>query len=332
MAVKIGGADGGYTKKKNFKIKDGDNIYRILPSLGFNGKEPDGKPFKFYNVHFGYKNSAGKMRVFQSPEVKNRESKMIEVEDAAKTRIETLKAQFEAAKANRNKAEAERLLPLIAGKKPMYNLDNNHHCNAINEAGEIGVLKIRHRAKLALDAVIKQLRAKGVEPLGPEGRYFVINRSGTGLETTFTVKVLTKDLEVAGVGVVQQEVVHKLTDDIIKRLDTEAADLDSLYPRPTAQEVARIVAESELATGKSRAVDEILDKKGNEAQVDDDGEDGEEEPQAAAPATQSLSQPAPAATQAAAPAAAKVQVSTPASAAKPVQEQSDEEFLKSLGV
>ena len=35
MAVKIGGADGGYTKKKTFKIKDGDNVYRILPSLVF---------------------------------------------------------------------------------------------------------------------------------------------------------------------------------------------------------------------------------------------------------------------------------------------------------
>lgn len=346
MAVTVGGADGGYTKKKTFKIKDGDNVYRILPSLGFNGKAPDGKPFKFYNVHFGYKAPDGKMRVFQSPEVKNRDTKMIERNDPAKERIEKLKAALEKAKEAKDKNTVDRLAPLVSGQKPLYNLDNNHHCNAINQTGEIGVLKLRHKAKLALQAVVDQLRKKGVEPLGADnGRYFVINRTGTGLETTFTVTVLKRSVTIDGQEF-EQDVVHKLTPDIIARLDTEAADLDNLYVRPSSEDVARIVAESELSTGKSPNIDAILKAKATAVQQVEETDEPEAEEPATPAATlsvapvatatvatatqpapqQTLSQPTPT------PApTVTVQVQAPTPAPKPVAEQTDEEFLKSLG-
>jgi hypothetical protein len=352
MAVTIGGADGGYTKKKTFKIKDGDNVYRILPSLGFNGRAPDGKPFKFYNVHFGYKTKDGKMRVFQSPEVKNRDTKMTEKNDPAKERIEKLKAALETAKEAKDKATVDRIAPLVSGQKPLYNLDNNHHCNAINQNGEIGVLKLRHRAKLALDAVVKQLRGKQVEPLGADnGRYFIINRTGTGLETTFTVTVLKRSVTIDGQEF-EQDVVHKLTPEIIARLETEAADLDNLYVRPSTEDVARIVAESELSTGKSPNIDAILkattaqqveeadDSGGEEDQPNPAGPEGRPATEAEIAALNAKNSPAPAATQPApqqtlsqpAPApTVTVQVQATAPAPKPVAEQTDEEFLKSLG-
>jgi hypothetical protein len=358
MAVTIGGADGGYSKKKTFKIKDGDNVYRILPSLGFNGKAPDGRPFKFWNVHFGYKTPEGKIRVFQSPEVKNRDTKMVEKNDPAKERIEKFKAALEAAKTAKNKAQIDLLAPLVSGQKPMYNMDNNHHCNAINEQGEIGVLKIRHKCKLALDAVIKSLRAKGIEPLGADnGRFFVINRTGTALETTFTVTVKKKLMNIEGVGEVEQDIVHKLTPDIIARLEAEAADLDSLFLRPTSEEVARIVAESDVATGKSPNIEEILKGKSAEQTGEEQEPEGEEPPMPtlsnatptvvanplgaplSSAVTTPLAQPAqslsqappaqPAPTQAAP--AVSVQAMAAPKAAAPVSEMSDEEFLKSLG-
>jgi hypothetical protein len=350
MSVKIGGADGGgYVKKKTFKIKDGDNVFRILPSLGFGGKEPNGRAFQFWNVHFGYKNAEGKARPFQSPEVKNRETKMIEKADAAKQRIETLKSGLEKAKEAKDKATYDVLAPLVSGQKPMYNLDNNHHCNAINATGEIGVLKLRHRAKLVLDAVIKTLRAKGIEPLGADnGRFFVINRTGTGLETTFTVTVLKRSVTIDGQDF-EQDVVHKLTPEIIARLEAEAGDLSNLYKKPSSEEVALIVKNTDLKTGKCAIIDDVL--KGNtDAEVSDDGSEGEEEPtttQAAAaaptttaqpaaqvttpaatttsaPTTQSLSQPAPAAN-------VKVGVTEAPKPAENYAEMSDDDFLKSLG-
>jgi hypothetical protein len=352
MAVTVGGADGGYTKKKTFKIKDGRNCYRIFPSLGFNGKAPDGRPFKFFNVHFGYKNAEGKMRVFQSPEVKNRETKMIEKNDPAKERIEKLKKALEEAKEAKNKAMFDRLAPLVSGQKPLYNLDNNHHCIAINENGEIGFLKLRHKCKLQLEIEIKKLRAKGIEPLGADsGRFFVIDRSGSGLETTFSVSVKKKTITVDGVGEVEQDIVHQLTPEILSRLEAEAGDLDTLYVRPTSEEVARIVNESELSTGKSPNIDAIL--KGKPAAQVEETYEGEDEPQAepaqqaAAVTTTTTTTVAPAATQAAQAPAQSLSQAAPAQApastvsvqamaapkpTTPVSDQTDEEFLKSLGV
>lgn len=357
---KIGKAKfgGDFVKRKYWKLKDGESTFRILPPLG--SLADSGKWSQFYNVHYGYKNSKGQMRVFQSPLVKNRKTKMTEVPDAALERIEKMKAELAKAQAAGNKAVVDKLMELVGGQKAMYNLDNNHYVNAIDTQGNIGILKLRHRAKLALDATIKSLRDQGIEPLDVEtGRFFVFRRTGTGLETTFQVEVLQKRLKIEGVGEVKQDVVHVLDESILVRLGKEAAELDKLYKRPTAEEVARIVAQSDPLTGKSPAVDEIIDAK-------DDGssdlEGADEEPETSAPAATATAAPAPQAAaptpaptpapQAAAPAPAPVAAapapapapaqslstppaattSAPATTAAAVAEMSDAEFLKSLGI
>ena len=105
------------------------------------------------------------MRVFQSPLVKNRKTKMVEVADKALERIEKLKAELEKAKEAKNGELVERLMKLVGGQKAIYNMDSHHYVNAIDTQGNIGILKIRHRAKQALDATIKKLRDSGVDPL-----------------------------------------------------------------------------------------------------------------------------------------------------------------------
>lgn len=324
--VKIGSAKYGsdFVKRKYWKLKDGDNVYRILPPIGDLAEE--GKWSFFYNVHYGYKNSKGEMRVFQSPLVKNRKTKMIEVPDAALERIENMKAQLEKAKAEGNQARVAQLMDLVGGQKAMYNLDNNHYVNAMDTQGNIGILKLRHRAKLALDTEIKRLREAGVDPLSvDQGRFFVINRSGSGLDTAFKADARKQKLFVENVGEVWKEEVHVLTPEIIKRLGKEAAPLDKLYKRPTSEEVARIVKESDVLTGKSRAIDEIIDAKSN-GDSNDSGDDGDDttsgtqtqssaQTAASSPAAQTAS--APAQTQAPAPAPVQAAAPTPAPAATP---------------
>lgn len=347
--AKLGGAEGGgFVKKKNFKISDGDNTFRIFPSIGFNGKEPNGKWAVFHRVHFGYKTSDGKMRVFESPLVKNKE-KMVTSPDAALERVETLKADLQKAIDRRDKDEAQRLTALVGGKKPIYNLDSNHYMNVINENGEIGVLKLRHKGKLVLDALKKTLESEGIKPLSADdGRFFVINRQGMGLDTTYSVKVKTRKVTVEG-RTLNEDVVHVITEDIIKRLDTEAADLETLFVKPTSEEVAQIVKESDLNTGRSKAVDRIFAKKENAAtasQVEPEQE-GEDEPtstsapqaQAAQPQTQAAPQQQAAPAQVSQPAeptqqAAQTTIKLDATTAVPKQqtitEMSDDDFLKSL--
>lgn len=366
--MKIGKAKFGFTQKKYFKLKDGESTFRILPPLGELADE--GRWSVFYKIHYGYKNTKGKLRVFQSSLVKNRKSGMIEVPDAADQRIKDLKAKLEEAKAAGNKAVVEKLGKLVSGQKPMYNVDSNHYLNVIDNQGNIGVLKLRHRAKTALDVQIKKLREKGIDPLSIDnGRFFVFTRSGTGLDTSFQVDILQEKLNVQGVGEVNRDVVHKLSEELISRLGEEAAELGKLFRALTADEIERIVKSSDLLTGQSPVIDELFDNKQDGGGTSDEGDEdyGDEEEssssgssaqsasstqtQAAAPAaTTTQTAPAAAPAQAAAPApapaaqevaTAPVQQSAPAvqtlsnptqTTAEAVSDMSDADFLKSLGL
>lgn len=361
--MKIGKAKFGITQKKYFKLKDGESTFRILPPLG--ELADDGRWSMFYKVHYGYKNTKGKLRVFQSSLVKNRKSGMIEVPDAAVERIDSLKAKLAEAKAAGNKQVVEAIGKLVSGQKPQYNVDSNHYLNVVDAQGNIGVLKLRHRAKQALDEEIKALREKGVDPLSVDnGRYFVFRRSGSGLETTFAVRILKEKISIEGVGEVERDVVHKLNDELIGRLGEEAAELGKLYRALSSDDIARIVKTSDLATGQSPVIDELFDNAGNGGGTADEGDMGDEDDdsstggqtaQSAAPAATApvaatpVSTPAPvAAAPAPAPAAQTVATApvTPAPAApavttlssptattaEVVSDMSDADFLKSLGL
>lgn len=276
MTTKIGKARyGGNTQRKYFKLKDGDQAYRILPPLG--ELADSGRWSVFHSVHYGYKTTDGKQKPFLSSEVKDRKTNEIKTPDAAKHRIETLKVEWEKAKKSGNKPTFDKLNDLV-GPTGMYNLDNNHYMNVVDAQGNIGILKLRHRAKLALETEIKVLNAQGVDPLSPEdGRYFVFTRSGMGRDTTFAVKILKEKLTVEGVGDVERAVKHKLDDEFINRLGSEAGELNKLFKRLTAEEVAKVVETSDLMTGVTPYLDQLFSKtKASEPAAEEGYEEGPE--------------------------------------------------------
>lgn len=294
MSDVFGSARFGGKGRNWFKVKDGVNgPYRILPPMGY--LREDGVWSAFYSIHYGYKNSEGKMRTFQSPLVENRKTKMVESSDAALEFITKLTAQLKVAKDSKNQELVTKIQELVGGKKSRYNLDKNHYLNVIDTQGNIGILKIRHRAKLALDAQIKLLRDSGVDPLAPNsGRFFAINRAGMAMDTVYSVSVYKQKLQIDGVGEVEKDVIHTITEEIARRCVVvtgndskgrpifeykEAGNLANLFARPSSEEVARIVAEG------AKAVDEILDSKKNQETETDDG--GPEEESATTTATPS---------------------------------------------
>lgn len=337
--VKVGKAryGGEFTKRVYRKLKDGEAVYRILPPMG--DLADKGIWSVFYNVHYGYRNLEGQIRTFQSPLVKNRKNKMIEVPDAALERIESLKAQFELAKKEKNAAMVERLDKLV-GQKGMYNLDNNHHVNAMDQQGNVVILKLRHRAKLALDATIKRLREGGVDPLDLDnGRFFIFRRTGMGLDTSFQVDILKEKITVSGMGVVEKEIVHVIDDAALQGIAKQVAELDKLYKRPSSEEVANIVKQSDLLTGKSPAIDELFSTAAAPvAATEEDYDDSAEFEQEAPPAAPANQLGASAVAQIVAAQAVAAPVAPPAApvsasvqpSAKTVSEMSDAEFLEML--
>lgn len=356
--MKIGSAKygGQYTKKKYFKLKDGEATYRILPPLGELANK--GVWAVFHKVHYGYKTTEGKLRPFLSSLVENRKTKMVEVPDAAHAKIQKLKTALEMAKKAGNQAMVDKL-NILVGPKARFNLDNNHYMNVIDTQGNIGVLAIRHRAKLALDAEIKRLRESGVDPLGMDsGRFFTFRRTGMGLDTSFQVTVAKQKVQVNG-KTYEEEIIHTLTPDIVDRLANEAQELGGIFKKLTAEQIQRIV-ETADEDGKSSVIDEIFNTQSTQATTDgDDGPDQDEEDSTtsttglstatAAPVTSSAPAQTQAPTQQAAPqatlvsqapsekvsqpAAPKVELATPSQVTgQAAPEQSTDEFLKSIGL
>lgn len=250
--MKIGKAQYEGRKRKNyFSIKDGDHLFRILPPLG--NLADKNKWAVYYSVHYGYLNSEKKMKPFVSPEWRNPRTKVVEVRDAAKDRLKEMEKALDEAKKSGQIAVVKAIEEML----DQYNLDSHWYMNAINANGEIGLLKIRHKAKLALDAEIKKLTSKGIDPTSvDQGRYFEFSRTGTGRDTVYSVKLAKKTENIPGHGLVEKDYVHVLDESIIARLESEAFELDSIFPRPSESEVEAIV-EGDKAKNYT-AIDSIL--------------------------------------------------------------------------
>ena len=329
-ALKIGKANfssGGYVKKNWWKLKDGESVFRILPPMG--DLAESGKWSVFHSVHYGYKNSEGKIRAFLSTYVKNRKTGMVEVPDAALERITKLKAMQEEAKKTGDKVRFDRCKDLLQ----VYNLDNNHYVNAMDLQGNIGILKLRHRAMLALKAEIDKLRAEGCEdPTSVnDGRYFVFRRTGNALDTSFQVTVYRHQIEVPGIkGKVEQQLVHSLDASVMDRLSKEAAQLDKLFKVLTPEQISEIVKTSDLETGKSPAIDKyfpafqapVATTSTSTSIEDEDPSIGEDD--------YGLPSSTPAQSQAPSAQTSTIQQSLPPVAAASTTTDDDDDFLKSL--
>ena len=291
-------SSGGYTKRNRYKLKDGDNVYRILPAMG--DLASDGIWSVYYNVVFGFKTSDGKHQPFQSPLVEKtttvdgKKVKTITIPCAATALVRKLKDQMEQAKEAGNTTQASQLAKLVGDFPVMgvYSLNNDHYLNVVDRQGNVGQLKLGHKAMQALKTEIDRIRKEeGFDPLSPDnGRFFNIRRSGKGRDTVNNVTVVKGKIEAVVNGVtklVDEDVVHSIDDTLLNRLlETrkdgtwkykEAADLTKLFKSPTSEEVELIVKNADIMTGKSTGIDQVFPKHSN--QVNSSEENSQESQQ-----------------------------------------------------
>ena len=335
----------GFKRRNQWKLVDGDVVFSILPVSDRFTTDP----YKWNQYHaaiYGYKNMEGKHRLFES--TLQKKNKVIVVPDAAVERIETLKAALLKATSEGNGALAKQLNELV-GQRGVYSVDKKYHMNVMNLEGQVGTLAIPYTAKALLDKEIADLQAKGVDPLSLDnGRYFVFNRSNTGGKTGFGVKVLKEEVDVPGHGRLEKDVVRKDLTALWARIEEEMTDLSGIYQKVTPDEVAQIVKESDLKTGKSPACNRIFDDRWKAARdakgtpspaavqsdADDAGSD-DVDPVQALIANAPVSTPTPTLPPKAStnPPVTPAKVPAPAqTTAQAVDEMSDDEFFKTIGV
>lgn len=320
----FGDAKFGSNKTHWFKFpkEGGTLVLRILPPYG--SLKKSGKWAQYYAIHFGYRDSKGRMRPFESSEVKNRANGMVEVVDPALERIKALKAGLQKAQIEGNKD----MVTKISEQLRVFNLKKSYYMNVMDLDGKIGVFSIGYKMKMALDAKITELQQRGINPLGVAGgRYFAFTRTGTGANTVINVEVYRDPRT-------DQQLESTLTADVAQRMLSEGVDLSTLYVKPTSEEIGQIVA----ANGKE-VLEQVLNKyrkNSSELEVQDDGGDGEMEVEALLTTPTQTATPAaqPVATTQAPVAAFTVPTQTAPSTVtvQNPSQMSNDEFFKKLGL
>jgi hypothetical protein len=327
------GLGGERTHWFKFPKEGGSLILRILPPYGSLKNVKTGWA-KYYAIHFGYRDTKGNLRPFQSCEVINRNTKMVEVADPAIERIKKIKIAQDKAKLEGN----DELVKKLGEQLKIFNVKKAYYMNVMDLQGKIGVISIPYKMKEALDAEIKALNAKGINPISAnDGRFFVFTRTGFGANTTHKVSVYKEQVVMNGMEV-EIDKKHALTPDVGNRIKTEGADLGKLYISPTPEEIAEIVS------GDARALERIFAKyKNSNSQGGsfDDGGDGEEiyssssKTSSSSASQASFSTPSSSEVSSHQEMVEKETKSSSSAVSSPLTDitsMSDEEFLKSMGL
>lgn len=244
MKISDGESKRSYAKKNYFTVKKGKQSFRILPALG--DAAESNIWYKYYDIHFGYKGADGKMFVFQSPEVRNFKTKMIEISDAAKERRNKLIGKvMEIREKLKESPENEALKAALEKTQAVidqFNNERRYYYNAIDSDGNVGLLKLKTRERAAFEAARERLKEEeGVDPWKINGAYVTFEKSGDGQKDS-TVQVsgtyLTEEINGKKVRTLR---THTVDSSLSAVLERDSFDLLNLFPRPSAEEVEAMV-------------------------------------------------------------------------------------------
>lgn len=191
-----------------FRIaQDSENIYRIAPPIKSLASKGIWKVF--YKVHYGYSivTEEGHRRKapFQCVERTNRRTKELEQEcpecrevNAAIAKANMLRDKL-AREPNASPEAREMLKHLDAWVKD-HKVSKNWYVNAINPAGEVGILSFRYKMGLALETLIKQLRTKdNIDPIdASQGCWLNFFRTGDGPSAIAQVEAVHEERDFNG--------------------------------------------------------------------------------------------------------------------------------------
>jgi hypothetical protein len=253
---------GGYARKTRFYLNDGSNLFRLLPP--FASMAEKGIIAKYWEVYW-VEGSDKKKRPMPSI-LKTKFNgkgvpKTILVQDPMYSKIEALKAQVAAMKADPNQPVA--IVAALEERLKYMNLDKAYYVNVISPSGEIGVLKLRFTGFQNLKTRLDELDKEGIDPINlGDGIIFDFKKmKDDNNKTTYPVDIAMKTYRDQTSGKFISEMqTYKIDENTLKRMDTEASDLGTLYKTLTAEEVALV------ATLDPKMVDRVFSRP---VEVDD---------------------------------------------------------------
>ena len=229
---------------KRHKVKDGNNIFRILPPFGDNS---NGYVFKKWQIIWGLKDpESGRMRPFASSMTIEKRCPITEYATQLKKKAEQLKVKLQASGENEETIK-ERLLTLNQTINDMTP-KTVYIYNAVDKQGDVGLLELKSTAhKKMKEAMAQYIADYNQDPTSlnsdqdDSGVWFNVKRSGLGRDTEYDVeKCQTKTKKATG-GFTFEDDRSPLPDTVVTNYQNLGYDLSSVYQVKSYEELKEIL-------------------------------------------------------------------------------------------
>jgi hypothetical protein len=227
------------------KVKNGSNIFRILPPFGDNS---NGYPYRKWQIIWGLTDPAsGRVRPYASPLMTEKRCPVTEYVDLLKERLSKMEGDLKTRglddKAVRKHPKYERLSKFTRDITPK----TTYIYNAADKAGVVGLLELKATAHKDMKACMNDyIRDYNQDPTSlnsaddDSGVWFNVKRSGEGFDTEYKVEKVQNKVK-NGNTVSFQDDRSPLADVIVENFDNLAYDLSSVYKSTTYDDVNEVL-------------------------------------------------------------------------------------------
>jgi hypothetical protein len=230
---------------KRHKVKDGHNIFRILPPFG---EASNGYPYRKYQLIWGLLDpTSGRARPFVSSLATEKRCPVVEFVQELKKKSETVKANMQA-----SGASEEQIKEALKGlNEAISNLSPKtiYIYNAADKSGEVGLLELKSTAHKKMKQEMNQyVHDYNQDPTSlnsqadDSGVWFDVVRQGSFRDTTYDVKKCQIKVKDPATGRMNyQDDQTPLPDSVVENYNNLAYDLASVYQVKSYDELSDIL-------------------------------------------------------------------------------------------
>jgi len=229
---------------KRHKVKDGHNIFRILPPFG---EASNGYPYRKWQIIWGLTDpESGRARPFASSMTSEKRCPVTEFVDCLKERADNMKAQLQTMGWGDEEINARMkdFNELISNLKPK----TVYIYNAADKSGDVGLLELKSTAHKAMKREMNQyIQDYNQDPtsLASEddnsGVWFDVTREGLGRDTEYDVKKCQTKVKGATGKVSFEDDRAALPEAVVENYDNLAYDLSAVYQIKTFDELQTVL-------------------------------------------------------------------------------------------
>lgn len=232
---------------KRFKLKDGANVYRILPPFG-DVEVHNNYPYRKWSTVWMLDPRSGQRRPFASPMTDgSQECPVKEYNDALTKFIERKKKALE--DNDYTKEEIKVALEDLYQIQWQLKVTHTYAYNAADKSGELGLLEVKSTAHQGIKKMMNTyIKEYGQDPTCLEsdikenaGVWINITKEGEKKDTEYSVTFNQIKKKTADGEIIKVDDRLPLSDNIVENYADLAYDLSTLYARKTYDELKEIL-------------------------------------------------------------------------------------------